>query len=126
MFETADSITIEEILENEWISTVFQPLISIKRKALLGVEALARCTAPGEDIPPTEMFRMAAEAGKLLELDRMCRKKALEAFAPIHFQNRGLIVSINVDGYAIDADVVGSGTLIHQVKALGISPNNVL
>lgn len=126
MFETAEAITIEEILEKEWISTVFQPLISIKRKALLGVEALARCTAPGEDIPPLEMFRMAAEAGRLLELDRMCRKKALEAFAPIHIQNRGLIVSINVDGYAIDSDVVGSGTLINQVKSLGISPNNVL
>ncbi len=126
MFETAEAITIGEILENEWISTAFQPLVSIKRKALLGVEALARCTAPGEDIPPMEMFRMAGEADRLLELDRMCRKKALEAFAPIHAQNRGLIVSINVDGYAIDADVVGSGTLIHQVKSLGISPNNVL
>ncbi|OGR38999.1 MAG: hypothetical protein A2051_05685 [Desulfovibrionales bacterium GWA2_65_9] len=126
MPETAAATTIEEILEHEWISTAFQPLVSIKRKALLGVEALARCTAPGEDIPPMEMFRMAGEAGRLLELDRMCRNKALEAFAPIHAQNRGLIVSINVDAYAIDADVVGSGNLIQHVKALGISPNNVL
>jgi len=126
MFETAEAITIEEILEKEWVSTAFQPLVSIKRKALLGVEALARCTAPGEDIPPLEMFRMAGEAGCLLELDRLCRKKALEAFAPIHARNRGLIVSLNVDGHAIDADVVGSGMLIGQVKALGISPNNVL
>lgn len=124
--ETAEAITIEEILENEWVSTAFQPLISIKRKALLGVEALARCTAPGEDIPPLEMFRMAGESNRLLELDRMCRRKALEAFAPIYAENRGLIVSINVDGHAIDADVVGSGNLIHQVKSLGISPNNVL
>ncbi len=126
MFETAEAVTIGEILENEWISTAFQPLVSIKRKALLGVEALARCTAPGEDIPPLEMFRLAGEAGRLLELDRLCRKKALEAFAPIHARNRGLLVSLNVDGHAIDADVVGSGNLIHQVKALGISPNNVL
>jgi len=126
MLETAEAITIEEILENEWISTAFQPLISIKRKALLGVEALARCTAPGEDIPPLEMFRMAGESNRLLDLDRMCRKKALEAFAPIYAENRGLIVSINVDGHAIDADVVGSGNLMHQVKSLGISPNNVL
>jgi len=126
MFDTAEAVTIEEILEKEWVACAFQPLVSIKRKALLGVEALARCIAPGEDIPPLEMFRMAAAAGRLLDLDRLCRRKALEAFAPIHAQNRGLIVSLNVDGHAIDADVVGSGHLIGMVKAHGISPNNVL
>ncbi|MBU1229122.1 MAG: EAL domain-containing protein [Proteobacteria bacterium] len=126
MFETAEAITIDDILENGWVSAAFQPLVSIKRKALLGVEALARCSAPGENIPPLEMFRMAGEAGRLLEFDRLCRKKALEAFAPIHALDRGLIVSLNVDGHAIDAEAARSGTLIGLVKSLGISPNNVL
>ncbi len=126
MNENAEAVTIDEILENGWISTSFQSLISIKRRSLLGVEALARCAAPGEDIPPLELFRMAHEAGCLLELDRLCRRRALEAFAPIHARNKGIILSINVDGHAIDAEVVGSGQLIGLVKSLGISPNNVL
>jgi len=126
MFEDAEAVTLGDILEQEWVATAFQPLVSMKRKALLGVEALARCIAPGEDIPPLEMFRMAEAQGRLLELDRLCRKKALEAFAPIHAQNRGLIVSLNVDGHAIDNEVARSGNLMGLVKSLGISPNNVL
>lgn len=126
MKNTAEAITIQEIIEREWIGTVFHSLVSIKRKALLGMEALARCTAPGEDIPPQELFRMAHEAGCLLELDRLCRKKALEAFAPIHAKNRGLLLSLNVDGHAIDTEVARSSCLLHKVKEFGINPNNVL
>ena len=126
MDSTPEPPSIHEIIEREWIGTAFHSLVSIKRKALLGVEALARCTAPDEDIPPVELFRMAQEADCVLELDRLCRKKALEAFAPIHQKNRGLILSLNVDGHAIDADVARSGYLLHMVKDVGINPNNVL
>lgn len=126
MENTAEATTIQEIIEREWIGTAFHSLVSIKRRSLLGVEALARCTAPGEDIPPQELFRMAHEAGCLLELDRLCRRKALEAFAPIHAKNRGLILSLNVDGHAIDSDVARSCYLLHKVKEYGINPNNVL
>ena len=73
MTDSAEATTIADIIEHEWVSTSFQALVSIKRRSLLGVEALARCTAPGEDIPPTEMFRMAHEQGRLLEFDRLCR-----------------------------------------------------
>ncbi|GAB6125951.1 EAL domain-containing protein [Humidesulfovibrio idahonensis] len=126
MENSAEAVTIHEIIEHEWISTAFHSLVSIKRKALLGVEALTRCTAPGEDIPPLDLFQMAAEAGCLLELDRLCRKKAVEAFAPIHAKNRGLILSLNVDGHAIDSDVARSGYLLRVVKEHGVNPNNVL
>lgn len=126
MENTAEAVSIHEIIEREWIGTAFHSLVSIKRKALLGVEALSRCTAPGEDIPPMELFRMAHEEGRLLDLDRLCRRKALEAFAPIHAKNRDLILSLNVDGYSIDSEVARSSFLLHKVKEFGISPNNVL
>ncbi len=126
MENTAEAITIHEIIERGWVGTAFHSLVSIKRRALLGVEALTRCTAPGEDIPPQGLFRMAQEAGCLLELDRLCRRKALEAFAPIHAKNRGFLLSLNVDGHAIDADVARSGSLLHAVKDCGVNPNNVL
>lgn len=126
MENSAEAISIHEIIERQWVGTVFHSLVSIKRKALLGVEALTRCTAPGEDIPPQDLFRMAHEAGRLLELDRLCRKKALEAFAPIHLKRRELILSLNLDGHAIDTEVARSGTLLRTVKEHGVNPNNVL
>ena len=87
MENTAEAITIQEIIEREWIGTAFHSLVSIKRKALLGVEALARCTAPGEDIPPQELFRMAHEAGCLLELrseERRVGKECRSRWSPYH------------------------------------------
>ena len=125
MTESAAGVSIAEIIEKQMVTTSFQALVSIKRRSLLGVEALARCTAPGEDIPPMEMFRMAHEQGMLLELDRLCRHKALEAFAPIHAKNKGILLSINVDGHSIDTEVARSGYLNGAVKSFGISPNNV-
>jgi EAL domain-containing protein (putative c-di-GMP-specific phosphodiesterase class I) len=126
MENSAEAVSIQDIIEREWISTSFHSLVSIKRKALLGVEALSRCTAPGEDIPPQELFQMALREGCLLELDRLCRRKALEAFAPIHQKNKGIILSLNLDGHSLDDSVVGTGHLLHLTKSLGISPNNVV
>jgi EAL domain-containing protein (putative c-di-GMP-specific phosphodiesterase class I) len=126
MENSAETVSIQDIIERGWIATTFQSLVSIKRKSLLGVEALSRCTAPGEDIPPHELFRMAHREGCLLELDRLCRKRALEAFAPVHAKNRGVILSLNLDGYSLDEKVIGTGQLLHLTKSLGISPNNVI
>jgi EAL domain-containing protein (putative c-di-GMP-specific phosphodiesterase class I) len=62
----------------------FQPIVSLKQKAVMGFEALARPHAIGV----TKMFAEARQAGRLLELDRRCRAQAMEAFQNIPFPPR--------------------------------------
>lgn len=41
MENTAEAITIHEIIERGWVGTAFHSLVSIKRRALLGVLPLS-------------------------------------------------------------------------------------
>ncbi len=70
---------INNIIMNEAICTVFQPIISLRDGSILGHEALSRITCDS-DIPSVDaLFQAADECGKLWELELLCRTKALEA-----------------------------------------------
>ncbi|MGE4551846.1 MAG: EAL domain-containing protein [Desulfovibrionaceae bacterium] len=121
-------LDIHEIIEKESIVTRFQPLISLKRGSIFGFEALSRGLVPGSGvtIPPQALFSLAEDMETRLALDRVCRKKALESFAPLHERNRALMVSINIDASVINDVSVGSQVLLKQLKASGVSANNVI
>src|SRR5690606_5370554 len=63
----------------------FQPIISIKQKSIIGVEALARPRdgETGRTVTPMELFARAARLGRTVDLDRLCRRKALKAYSPM-------------------------------------------
>ena len=114
-------------IQGRKIFSLYQPIVSIQRGAVLGVEALARGkdVITGEIIPPDTMFHQAAKCGMTLELDRVCREKALEGFASMDEHNRHLL-SINLDTSCINQDVSGSRFLLKQVKNAGIGNNHVV
>ncbi len=121
-------LDIHRLIDTESVVTHFQPLVSIKRGSVFGLEALSRGQVPGTrvTIPPHSLFRLAAAEGRLLDLDRVCRQKALDAFATLHQRNKGLLLSVNIDASVIDSNSVGSQVLLNQVRQSGISPNNII
>ncbi|WP_034631888.1 EAL domain-containing protein [Maridesulfovibrio bastinii] len=119
---------IHKIIEEESLLTMFQPLISMKRKSVLGYEALTRGLDPetGEIIPPDKLFGLCRDRETLLDLDRLCRKKALETFAPISKKNRSLLLSLNMDA-AVLSDIVGKmGTTLKFAEKAGMPPGNII
>ncbi|MBU1611557.1 MAG: EAL domain-containing protein [Proteobacteria bacterium] len=119
---------LQEIIENDLISTHYQPLVSLKRGAVFGVEALSRGIDPetGEMIPPDKLFEVTVDDEQRLELDRACRRLAIQRFKPLYLKNRSMLLSINVDASVINHTCLGSQNLLRQVKDSGISPNNVI
>jgi EAL domain-containing protein (putative c-di-GMP-specific phosphodiesterase class I) len=71
------------IITKESLNTYFQPIVGIKEKRIVGFEALSRGidTATGDIIMPADLFFTARVMGRMKELDRLCRKKAVESFA---------------------------------------------
>ncbi|WP_022849729.1 EAL domain-containing protein [Limisalsivibrio acetivorans] len=71
---------IDRIIENEDIITDFQPIVCLKKKRIVGLEALSRgyCRENDEIIPPFRLFSRAKETGNDTKLDRLCRKTAPE------------------------------------------------
>ncbi len=118
---------LQQILDGECLVAHFQPIVSVRKKTIVGYEGLTRGIHPltHKLISPKALFHQAVPMGVVLELDRLCRKTVLENFKEIQKKEPDAILSLNFEASIIDQGVVGSGSLIQQVQSLGISPQSV-
>ncbi|MFY8149229.1 MAG: EAL domain-containing protein [Prochlorococcaceae cyanobacterium] len=114
---------LHDLLEKELLDIHFQPILSLRQKAVVGVEALAR----PHRMRVGEMFAKAAAAGRLLELDQLCRRKALESYRLLSTVGRTRpLLFVNFEASVIDRAVVNSGTLLSSVEAHGLRPSDIV
>ena len=66
-----------DILDGGQISTVFQPIVSLRDGSVYGYEALSRGPKDSEMYYPTLLFDCAEKFGKTWELELLCRKRAI-------------------------------------------------
>jgi EAL domain-containing protein (putative c-di-GMP-specific phosphodiesterase class I) len=120
---------LNDLILDENLTIHFQPIISLKQNAVVGLEALAR---PGTGIgiapmPVAEMFRRAEQEGRLLELDRLCRRKALGLYETVKPNRHGRpLLFLNFEASVLDQGVVGSGAIAQAVSAAGVKPEDVV
>ncbi len=125
--DNSSNFDIKEILGKEAITTYFQPLVSVRKNEIIGYEALSRGInlSTGETLNPILLFNAARENNSVLELDRLCRKKALETFACINISD-SILISLNIDVSTINSTTAGSNHLLNTSKTLGLSPSNIV
>jgi EAL domain-containing protein (putative c-di-GMP-specific phosphodiesterase class I) len=70
---------LDAVLTERLVRPVFQPIIDLSTRTVVGVEALARGPAGTALEFPDRLFAAAAEAGRLGELDMLCAERALES-----------------------------------------------
>jgi EAL domain-containing protein (putative c-di-GMP-specific phosphodiesterase class I) len=94
---------IKNILKERNIITLFQPVVSLRNKRIVGYEALSRgiCSSTGKIISPLDLFSMAREEECDIELDRLCRKTALKSFKTIPDYEK-YILFLNLDTSILD------------------------
>lgn len=112
-----------EVLRNGEISTVFQPIISLKDGSILGFEALSRGPRNSMLESPANLFDVARIYGKLWELEFLCRIKALEN---ISGKIENFNVFINVDPHIINDEKFKKGFTKEFLKRFDINPENVV
>jgi EAL domain-containing protein (putative c-di-GMP-specific phosphodiesterase class I) len=61
----------------EQVSMVFEPIVKLTTREVLGYEALARGTGSASLASPKDLFAAAAEMDLLFELDCLCRRQAI-------------------------------------------------
>ncbi|SDF98798.1 diguanylate cyclase domain-containing protein [Klenkia brasiliensis] len=93
--------TIHDVLADEAVTSVFQPIVDLDSGAVVAYEALAR----GPEGPlrsPVELFAAARAAGRLAELDAACRTAAFRGAV-----EQGLLapltVFVNVEPEVLDS-----------------------
>ncbi|WP_192930172.1 GGDEF domain-containing protein [Alkaliphilus pronyensis] len=94
ILKALDNTHCDDIINNECIDNVFQCIISLKDGSVLGYEAL--CRGPKETAyeKPQSLFEMAKENGKIFELEKICKKKAIEKFKS---KGEQLKLFVNID-----------------------------
>jgi predicted signal transduction protein with EAL and GGDEF domain len=80
---SAPGTTIDDVLRDGTVRSVFQPIVELDTGRVVAYEALAR-GPQGPLERPDSLFAAAREAGRLAELDAACRNAALTgALAPV-------------------------------------------
>lgn len=119
---------LSAILAQGSLEAHYQPIVSLKKKAVIGVEALARAWVPetGERIDPMRIFRWAEEENRSSELDRFCRIRALDGFGPLGLLPQPPLLFLNFEAAVIHESTKGSETLAVAVRERGFSPGDVV
>ena len=88
-----NNLDIKTIIQDESVFSELQPIVSIKQKMTIGVEALCRGYIQDKRniITPNILFKSAEEQDMLLELERLCRRVSLTQFEKLY--NKNIVVS---------------------------------
>ena len=118
---------IHAVLQAGSMLSHFQPIISIREKRVIGLEALVRATNPnsGKPISPNYLFDAASRHKQSLQLDRLCRESAISGFATLAGLDPDLILFINVDVSSLSRSAVESNALIKLTEEYGIPSERV-
>jgi len=119
---------LSDLIFTENLNIHFQPIISLQQKSVVGLEALARPgSRPGlPTLNVLQMFRMAQNEGRLLELDRLCRRKALITYHKLNLPCPRPVLFMNFEASVIDQEVEGSDTITKTVQECGLNPNDIV
>ena len=118
---------IHAVLNARTMLSHFQPIISIRERRVIGLEALVRATNPasGKPISPNYLFDAASRHKQSLQLDRLCREAAISGFASLASLDPDLILFINVDVSTLSRSAAESNALIKLTEEYGIAPERV-
>jgi EAL domain-containing protein (putative c-di-GMP-specific phosphodiesterase class I) len=129
--QTTDSISrldVTSLIDQQSAAAFFQPIVSIQRKSVVGLEAKGWGIDPENRqlIDPSELFRATGNREHGLSLDRLLRHKGLLGFKEIQAKSQGLVLFLGVEASVLTKDVVGSGHLRETVARMGLDPRGIV
>ncbi|MCE5202803.1 MAG: bifunctional diguanylate cyclase/phosphodiesterase [Coriobacteriales bacterium] len=89
---------LREILDSGEIRTLVHPVLRLDDLEVIGYEALSRGPEASEFERPDKLFKVAYDSDMVLKLERLCRKRALEAAQKMP---PGRLMFVNVEPEAV-------------------------
>ena len=116
------SILLQRILRMGLVAAVYQPVVDLAERRVVGYEALTR--VPKTLFDPVELlFKTAHDNDAVWSLERLCRRKAIEHLPPIE---AGQLVFLNIEPDSIhDPDLLDSG-FEGLLDEAGLRPSQVV
>ena len=122
---------LETLLRDAAVETWFQPIVSLRKQRLIGIEALSRGVLKNSDgttqnIAPLELFAAAQSANHQLELDRLCFRSALRHFQTIQDTQHDLVLFLNLHAATLHEESLENGGLQNVLQTFGIEPRRIV
>jgi EAL domain-containing protein (putative c-di-GMP-specific phosphodiesterase class I) len=118
--------TLDYIIQNKEIRSVFQPIISLQDGIILGHEALSRITCEGGIENPEMLFSIAGEYGRLWDLEQLCRTVALETAFEKMRPPYDKMLFLNVNPNIMHDEKFKRGFTRDFLKQFHIKPQNII
>jgi len=123
MTVTEQLSALDQILARGNLNTLFQPILSLSERTIHGYEALTRGPSNSPLHAPMPLFGAARHAGRLSELEGLCRKQACQRFRRLGLEGR---LFLNVSPESLLDPEHRSGRTLHLLQKLGIPPQQVV
>ncbi|MEK1907496.1 MAG: bifunctional diguanylate cyclase/phosphodiesterase [Pseudomonas sp.] len=111
------------ILAHGDLHSLFQPIVSLSERRILGYEALTRGPSNSPLHAPIALFSVARNAGRLSELEQAARKSACRRFHELQLSGK---LFLNVSPESLLEPSHQPGRTLKLLQDLGISPDQVV
>lgn len=123
MTVTEQLSALGHILAHGDLNSLFQPIISLSERRILGYEALTRGPSNSPLHSPVTLFAVARHAGRLSELEMACRKRACTRFHELKLDGK---LFLNVSPESLLDPAHQPGRTLQLLQAFGIPPSQVV
>jgi diguanylate cyclase (GGDEF)-like protein len=123
MTTTEQLSALNSILSQSGLHSLFQPIISLSERRILGYEALSRGPSNSPLHSPVALFAVARQAGRLSELEITCRESACRRF---NEQQLPGLLFLNVSPESLLEAAHQPGRTLQLLQDFGIAPNQVV
>lgn len=114
--QLSESALFEDILNNEKITSLYQPIVNLRTSEIIGYEALSRGPEQTQFYSPLALIEKAHELNRIWDLEMLFRKKALER---LHRLEKDKFLFINVDPDVIKTPEFKSGLTKEYLEQVG-------
>jgi EAL domain-containing protein (putative c-di-GMP-specific phosphodiesterase class I)/GGDEF domain-containing protein len=115
---------LDALIQREQIVTQYQPIVRLADMVVLGHEVFSRGAAGGAFEDPDRLFALAERTGRLIGLERLCRRRAVLT-ARGHLRQGGKLF-VNTSAPALrDPELMGDA-FHRQLAAHGMSPADIV
>jgi diguanylate cyclase (GGDEF)-like protein len=120
---SSTSAAIAEVIEQNLLRPVFQPIVDLATGGTLGYEGLIRPAPPAPYADPASLFAAAEESGHVVPLDLACVDAIVAAAA---MMPKELFLSVNMSPRTIEAPEFSAPTLLNILARYDFSPDRLI
>ncbi|WP_297835080.1 bifunctional diguanylate cyclase/phosphodiesterase [Pseudomonas sp.] len=123
MTVTEQLCALSSILAHGDLHSLFQPIVSLSDRRILGYEALTRGPSNSPLHSPLNLFAIARQAGRLSELEMAARESACRRFSAQKLEGK---LFLNVSPESLLEPTHPPGRTLELLQTYGIAPSQVV